>query len=58
MDRVRDAMGDDDERPVRRRKGAASAPAEIKAARGIVAPIPLIAKYNDQWQSSFESAIK
>jgi putative spermidine/putrescine transport system substrate-binding protein len=33
-------------------------PAAIKAARGIVAPIPLIAKYNDQWQAEFESSIK
>jgi putative spermidine/putrescine transport system substrate-binding protein len=32
--------------------------AEIKAANGVVAPIPLIAKYNDQWQLAFENAIK
>jgi spermidine/putrescine-binding protein len=32
--------------------------AQIKAANGIVAPIPLIAKYNDQWQLAFENAIK
>jgi putative spermidine/putrescine transport system substrate-binding protein len=32
--------------------------AEIKAANGVVAPIPLIARYNDQWQLAFENAIK
>ncbi|MFN8223171.1 MAG: PotD/PotF family extracellular solute-binding protein [Gaiellales bacterium] len=32
--------------------------AQIKAANGVVAPIPLIAKYNDQWQLKFENAIK
>ncbi len=32
--------------------------AQIKAANGVVAPIPLIAKYNDQWQLAFENAIK
>jgi putative spermidine/putrescine transport system substrate-binding protein len=32
--------------------------AQIKAANGVVAPIPLIAQYNDQWQLSFENAIK
>jgi putative spermidine/putrescine transport system substrate-binding protein len=32
--------------------------AQIKAANGVVAPIPLIARYNDQWQLAFENAIK
>jgi spermidine/putrescine-binding protein len=32
--------------------------AQIKAANGVVAPIPLIARYNDQWQLQFENAIK
>jgi len=32
--------------------------AEIKAANGVVAPIPLIAQYNDQWQIAFENALK
>ena len=32
--------------------------AQIKAANGVVAPIPLIATYNDQWQLAFENAIK
>lgn len=32
--------------------------AQLKAANGVVAPIPLIAKYNDQWQLAFENAIK
>ena len=32
--------------------------AEIKAANGVVFPFPLIARYNAQWQTAFENALK
>ena len=32
--------------------------AEIAAAHGIVAPIPVMAHYDTQWQVAFENAIK
>jgi hypothetical protein len=32
--------------------------AEINKAHGVVYPFPLIARYNAQWQSDFEAALK
>lgn len=32
--------------------------AEVKAAKMVIAPIPLMARYDAPWQTSFEAAIK